>query len=274
MGTGVSSKYADGGTFTMALRATRGTSTRSRRRAASCSPSASSPTTPSSRRRRDGRDRVTAGDRVGRRRHDRHAHPATASPAPTAATSPRRRRRQHRLRRGPEEQEPVPRHLPAGRRDREGRRRRRHGDDHAGPARAVRAQRPRQPADGLRRRHGGPQVARRRHRGTGPYELTEAVPGDHYTYQIRDGYTWGPNGATTAEEGMPDTVVMKIVAEREHRGQPARLRRDQRRPDHRPRRRASRARACSRPRPRPCWASSGTTTTTATRPATPTCGWR
>ena len=47
--------------------------------------------------------------------------------------------------------------------------------------------------------------------GTGPYELTEAVPGDHYTYQIRDGYTWGPNGATTAEEGMPDTVVMKVV---------------------------------------------------------------
>jgi peptide/nickel transport system substrate-binding protein len=47
--------------------------------------------------------------------------------------------------------------------------------------------------------------------GTGPYELTEAVPGDHYTYQIRDGYTWGPNGATTAEDGMPDTIVMKIV---------------------------------------------------------------
>lgn len=47
--------------------------------------------------------------------------------------------------------------------------------------------------------------------GTGPYELTEAVPNDHYTYQIRDGYTWGPNGATTAEEGMPDTIVMRIV---------------------------------------------------------------
>ena len=47
--------------------------------------------------------------------------------------------------------------------------------------------------------------------GTGPYELTEAAPGDHYTYQIRDGYTWGPNGATTATEGMPDTIVMKIV---------------------------------------------------------------
>lgn len=47
--------------------------------------------------------------------------------------------------------------------------------------------------------------------GTGPYELTEAVPGDHYTYQIRDGYTWGPDGATTAENGMPDSVVMKVV---------------------------------------------------------------
>ncbi len=47
--------------------------------------------------------------------------------------------------------------------------------------------------------------------GTGPYELTEAVPGEQYTYQIRDDYTWGPDGATTAEEGMPDTVVMKIV---------------------------------------------------------------
>jgi peptide/nickel transport system substrate-binding protein len=48
--------------------------------------------------------------------------------------------------------------------------------------------------------------------GTGPYELTEAVPGAHYTYQIRDDYTWGPDGATTATEGMPDTITMKIVA--------------------------------------------------------------
>jgi len=47
--------------------------------------------------------------------------------------------------------------------------------------------------------------------GTGPFVLTEAVPGDHYTYEVRDGYTWGPNGATTAEQGTPDTVVMKIV---------------------------------------------------------------
>ncbi|PRX46913.1 peptide/nickel transport system substrate-binding protein [Prauserella shujinwangii] len=47
--------------------------------------------------------------------------------------------------------------------------------------------------------------------GTGPYELTEAAPGDRYTYTIRDGYTWGPGGATTAAEGMPDTVVIRVV---------------------------------------------------------------
>jgi peptide/nickel transport system substrate-binding protein len=47
--------------------------------------------------------------------------------------------------------------------------------------------------------------------GTGPYELTEAAPGDHYTYTIRDGYTWGPNGASTATKGMPDTIVVKVV---------------------------------------------------------------
>jgi peptide/nickel transport system substrate-binding protein len=47
--------------------------------------------------------------------------------------------------------------------------------------------------------------------GTGPYVLTEAVPGDHYTYEIREGYTWGPDGATTAEQGLPDTVVMKVI---------------------------------------------------------------
>ena len=47
--------------------------------------------------------------------------------------------------------------------------------------------------------------------GTGPYVLSEAAPGDHYTYTIRDGYTWGPDGASTDVEGMPDTVVVRIV---------------------------------------------------------------
>src|SRR6188768_3564365 len=47
--------------------------------------------------------------------------------------------------------------------------------------------------------------------GTGPYVLTEAISGDHYTYAIRDGYTWGPDGAGTDIEGLPDTVVLRIV---------------------------------------------------------------
>jgi len=47
--------------------------------------------------------------------------------------------------------------------------------------------------------------------GTGPYELTEAAPGDHYTYTLREGYTWGPNGATTDETGLPATVVVQVV---------------------------------------------------------------
>lgn len=47
--------------------------------------------------------------------------------------------------------------------------------------------------------------------GTGPYVLTEAVPSGRYTYRLREGYTWGPGGATTAERGMPATVVIKIV---------------------------------------------------------------
>ena len=47
--------------------------------------------------------------------------------------------------------------------------------------------------------------------GTGPYVLNEAAPGDHYTYALRDGYPWGPDGASTDVEGMPDTVVLRIV---------------------------------------------------------------
>jgi peptide/nickel transport system substrate-binding protein len=47
--------------------------------------------------------------------------------------------------------------------------------------------------------------------GTGPFALTEAAPGDRYTYAKRPGYTWGPGGASTATPGLPDTVVVKVV---------------------------------------------------------------
>ncbi|MCD9199111.1 ABC transporter substrate-binding protein [Aeromicrobium wangtongii] len=47
--------------------------------------------------------------------------------------------------------------------------------------------------------------------GTGPYELTKAASGNQFTYKIRDGYTWGPDGATTATKGMPDNIVVKVI---------------------------------------------------------------
>jgi peptide/nickel transport system substrate-binding protein len=47
--------------------------------------------------------------------------------------------------------------------------------------------------------------------GTGPFVLSKYVPGDSYTFTVRDGYAWGPDGARTSEPGTPKTVVIKIV---------------------------------------------------------------
>jgi peptide/nickel transport system substrate-binding protein len=47
--------------------------------------------------------------------------------------------------------------------------------------------------------------------GTGPYQLTGAVPGDHYTFAVRKGYAWGPNGASTAVNRLPAKVTVKVV---------------------------------------------------------------
>lgn len=48
--------------------------------------------------------------------------------------------------------------------------------------------------------------------GTGPFVLQDAVPDDHYTYTVREGYVWGPDGAGTAEPGTPATVSVRVVA--------------------------------------------------------------
>ncbi|WP_066944401.1 ABC transporter substrate-binding protein [Microtetraspora fusca] len=47
--------------------------------------------------------------------------------------------------------------------------------------------------------------------GSGPYTLTEAAPSDHYTFQVRKDYAWGPGGATTKETGQPAKIVLKVV---------------------------------------------------------------
>jgi len=56
-------------------------------------------------------------------------------------------------------------------------------------------------------------LLRRGTSGSGPYVLTEAVSNDHYTFERRKGYTWGPDGARTDEPGMPAKVVLRVVGE-------------------------------------------------------------
>ncbi|MDR0848503.1 MAG: ABC transporter substrate-binding protein, partial [Propionibacteriaceae bacterium] len=47
--------------------------------------------------------------------------------------------------------------------------------------------------------------------GTGPYILKEAVAGDHYSFTLRDGYAWGPDGITNTEPGMPTAIELKVI---------------------------------------------------------------
>jgi len=47
--------------------------------------------------------------------------------------------------------------------------------------------------------------------GTGPFNLVESVADDHYTFQARKDYRWGPGGAGTNVPGFPDKVVFRIV---------------------------------------------------------------
>ncbi|GAB3275944.1 ABC transporter substrate-binding protein [Kineosporia babensis] len=49
--------------------------------------------------------------------------------------------------------------------------------------------------------------------GTALFALTSAKAGSEYTYTKRDDYTWGPSGVTSDTEGLPDTVVGKVVTD-------------------------------------------------------------
>lgn len=59
---------------------------------------------------------------------------------------------------------------------------------------------------------GNPKSLDKTASGSGPYTLATAATGDQYTLTRRDGYTWGPDGATTGTSGLPAKLVMKIVA--------------------------------------------------------------
>lgn len=48
--------------------------------------------------------------------------------------------------------------------------------------------------------------------GTGMFTVTEAVANDHYTLTRREDYAWGPGDWRTDQRGLPDQVVIRIVA--------------------------------------------------------------
>lgn len=49
--------------------------------------------------------------------------------------------------------------------------------------------------------------------GTALYELTDLAAGSDYTYTKRDGYTWGPDDVTSETEGLPDTIVARVITD-------------------------------------------------------------
>lgn len=46
--------------------------------------------------------------------------------------------------------------------------------------------------------------------GTGPYALAGYSSGGPYTFQVRTGYRWGPDGASTAAQGIPRRIVLSV----------------------------------------------------------------
>lgn len=52
-----------------------------------------------------------------------------------------------------------------------------------------------------------PTASNKKSLGTGMFEVTEVAANDHYTFQRREGYNWGPDGTTSDTPGVPKTVV-------------------------------------------------------------------
>jgi peptide/nickel transport system substrate-binding protein len=47
--------------------------------------------------------------------------------------------------------------------------------------------------------------------GTGMFTMAQVAPGDHYTLTRRKDFTWGPDSGKTAQTGLPDSVVIKVI---------------------------------------------------------------
>jgi peptide/nickel transport system substrate-binding protein len=57
-----------------------------------------------------------------------------------------------------------------------------------------------------------PDGLERGQHGTGAFTLTSSVANDRYTLAKRAEYAWGPGGAATSEQGVPDKVEVRVVA--------------------------------------------------------------
>jgi peptide/nickel transport system substrate-binding protein len=49
--------------------------------------------------------------------------------------------------------------------------------------------------------------------GSGPFVFESSVQGDEYVMVRREGWAWGPNGATSDDAGFPDRLVFKVITE-------------------------------------------------------------
>ena len=47
--------------------------------------------------------------------------------------------------------------------------------------------------------------------GTGPFVLTSVIPGNSYTFAVRRGYHWGPEGASTSAPGTPAKLIIRVI---------------------------------------------------------------
>ncbi|MGE7439052.1 ABC transporter substrate-binding protein [Kitasatospora sp. NPDC001175] len=56
-----------------------------------------------------------------------------------------------------------------------------------------------------------PKSLARASSGTGPYVLSGYTPGGPYVFTLREGYAWGPGGATNAAPGQPARIVVSVV---------------------------------------------------------------